>query len=89
MPVIPGSKHKGSARRKPIPVVDNAPRIVHQLFSIINSRHINMTELSRRAGPRRETIYGWAKGRTVRLFDLEAVLSVLNAELNIKEKDNA
>lgn len=77
MPVTPGSKRRGALRREPMPVTDKAPAVIRQLFEAAHAQRANLTELARRAGPTRQTLYRWAAGQSPRLHDVEAVAKVL------------
>ena len=87
MSVVPGSKRKSSKRHKPILVSHKVSPLIQEVFNFINYRNINITDLSHKAGIDRGLIYRWARGQSPRLFDIEAVLQVLDLQLYLGERN--
>lgn len=77
MSVVPRSKVTGSRRHTQLIVDQAVSPIVAQIMAVVMKNKVNITHLGRLSGVPRETIYRWARGRTPRLNDVEAVAQAL------------
>lgn len=76
-------KSGGDRWRGRLSVPENCDPAVRRLFEIMNAEMTGLSEVSARAGYRRETISDWRYGRSPNVHAIRAVLNALGYDLAV------